>query len=299
MQRIIGSVLALLGAFLITVAILAQFYAAPRLEKTPLDVDSTTLLSGTVQLSDGDGGLEESPVKAFSVTHADSELSDGDVVVFDNSSCLVKDESGVDGCVSADDPQERLVSASTDNFATDRTTAMAVNDPKYLPPSAEEKSGLVNKWPFRAEKKTYPYWDGLAGEAVDAVYDRTEDLDGLEVYVYKVTQSGTPIELSAGVPGTLDAEKELFIDPVTGSIIDQVDHQDRLDSDGNPAIVLDLAFTDEQVASNVEESKSNVSSLNLVTKTVPIVGLAVGIPALLVGLGLLLFSNRRRSVSAD
>ena len=61
MQRIIGSVLALLGAFLITVAVLAQFYAAPRLEKTPLDVDSTTLLSGTVQLSDGDGGLEESP----------------------------------------------------------------------------------------------------------------------------------------------------------------------------------------------------------------------------------------------
>lgn len=299
MQRIIGSVLALLGAFLITVAILAQFYAAPRLEKTPLDVDSTTLLSGTVQLSDGDGGLEESPVKAFSVTHADSELSDSDVVVFDNSSCLVKDEGDVDGCVSADDPQERLVSASTDNFATDRTTAMAVNDPKYLPPSADEKSGLINKWPFRAEKKTYPYWDDLAGEALDAEYDRTEDLDGLDVYVYRVVQNGTPIELSAGVPGTLDAEKELYIDPVTGSIIHQVDHQDRLDSDGNPAIVLDLAFTDDQVASNVDDAKSNASSLNLVTKTVPIVGLAVGIPALLIGLGLLLFSNRRRSVSAD
>jgi hypothetical protein len=298
-QRIVGSVLALLGAFLITVAVLAQSYAAPRLEKTPLDVDSTTLLSGTVQLSDGSGGLEESPVKAFSVTHADSELSDGDVVVFDNSSCLVKDESDVDTCVSASDPQERLVSASTDNFATDRETAMAVNDPKYLPPSAEEKSGLVNKWPFNAEKKTYPYWDGLAGQALDAEYDRTEDLDGLEVYVYRVVQNGTPIELAAGVSGTLDAEKELFIDPVTGSIIDQVDHQDRLDSDGNPAIVLDLAFTDDQVASNVEDSKSNVSSLKLVTKTVPLIGLIVGIPALIIGLGLLLVASRRRSVSAD
>jgi hypothetical protein len=296
-QRIIGSVLALLGAFLITVAVLAQFYASPRLEKTPLDVDSTTLLSGTVQLSDGTGGLEESPVKAFSVTHADSEVSDSDVVVFDNSSCLVKDEGDVDSCVSASDAQERLVSATTDNFATDRTTAMAVNDPKYLPPSAEEKSGLVNKWPFGAEKKTYPYWDGLAGEAVDAEFDRTEDIDGLEVYVYRVVQSGVPIELSAGVPGTLDAEKELYIEPVTGSIIDQVDHQDRLDSDGNPAIVLDLSFTDEQVASNVEDSKSNVSSLKLVTGIVPIVGLAVGIPALIIGLILLVIAHRRRSVS--
>jgi hypothetical protein len=298
-QRIIGSVLALLGAFLITVAVLAQFYAAPRLEKTPLDVDSTTLLSGTVQLSDGNGGLEESPVKAFSITKADSERSDDDVVVFANSSCLVKDEGGLDECVSADDPQDRLVSASTDDFATDRSTAMAVNDPQYLPPSAEEKSGLVNKWPFGAEKKTYPYWDGLAGEALDAEYDRTETLDGLEVYVYRVVQSGTPIELSAGVPGTLDAEKELFIEPVTGSIIHQVDHQERLDSDGNPAIVLDLAFTDEQVAANVEDSESNASSLNLVTGTVPVVGLVVGIPALLIGLGLLFLAHRRRSVSSD
>jgi hypothetical protein len=293
-QRIFGSVLALLGAFLITVAILAQFYATPRLERTPIDVDSTTLLSGTVQLSDGDGGLEESPVKAFSVTHADSELSDDDVVVFQNSSCLVKDEGGVDSCVSADDPQDRLVSASTDDFATDRRTAMAVNDPQFLPPSAEEKTGLVNKWPFRAEKKTYPYWDSLAGEAVDAEFDRTDEIDGLEVYVYRVEQSGTPIELSAGVPGSLDAEKEITIDPVTGSIIDQVDHQERLDADGNPAIVLDLEFTDEQVADNVEESKSNVSSLNLVTRTVPIIGYAVGIPAILIGLVLLALAHRRR-----
>ena len=297
MQRIIGSVLALLGAFLLTVGVLAQFYAEPRLERTPIDVDSTTLLSGTVQLSDGSGGLDESPVKAFSVTHADSERSDADVVVFANSSCLVKDEGDIDTCVSADDAGDRLVSAGTDNFATDRVTAMALNDPQYLPPSAEEKTGLVNKWPFGAEKKTYPVWDGLAGEAVDAEFDRTESIDGLEVYVYRIEQSGTPIELSAGVPGTLDAEKELFIEPVTGSIIDQVDHQERLDTDGNPAIVLDLAFTDEQVAKNVEESDSNASSLKLVTGTVPIIGYAVGIPALLIGMVLLLVAHRRRSTS--
>ena len=99
------------------------------------------------------------------------------------------------------------------------------------------------------------------------------------------------------MPGTLDAEKELFIEPVTGSIIDQVDHQERLDTDGNPAIVLDLAFTDEQVAKNVEESDSNASSLKLVTGTVPIIGYAVGIPALLIGMVLLLVAHRRRSTS--
>jgi hypothetical protein len=149
----------------------------------------------------------------------------------------------------------------------------------------------------RCREEDLPYWDSLAGEALDAEYDRAESIDGLEVYVYRVEQSGTPIELSAGVPGTLDAEKELFIEPTTGSIIDQVDSQQRLDADGNPAIVLDLSFTDEQVAANVEDSKSNASSLNLLTGTVPVIGYAAGIPALIIGLVLLVLSFRRRSSS--
>ena len=43
----------------------------------------------------------------------------------------------------------------------------------------------------------------------------------------------------------------------------------------------------------MEDSKSNVSSLNLVTKTVPLIGLIVGIPALIIGIALQVM--RRRS----
>ncbi len=152
MRKGFGIGLTVLGGFLVTLAVLAQFWAPGQLMKTPLDTDSLTLLDGTAQLSDGTGGTSEFPIKAFSVTRADSERSDGDVVVFQNSSCLVKDEGEIDECVSASDPEERLISAGTDNFATDRRDGMAVNDPKYLPPSAEDKEGLVNKWPFEAEK---------------------------------------------------------------------------------------------------------------------------------------------------
>lgn len=293
MQKVIGSVLAFLGAFFLVVGLLAQFYAQPRLEKTPLNVDSTTRLDGNVQLSDGDGGLDEYPVLAISVTHTDSELSDDSTVAWQNSSCLVKAIGDIDGCVSADDPQDRLISAGTDAFATDRVTGMAVNDPKFLVPGASEKEGLVNKWPFRSEKKTYPYWDDMAGEAVDAVYDRTESFDGLEVYVYKISQADVPIEVSAGIPGTLNGEKEIFVEPMTGSIIDQVDHQERLDEDGEPVIVLDLAFTDEQREDGIAESKTNVDRLSLITGTVPLLGYVVGIPLLLIGMGLLFLAGRR------
>jgi hypothetical protein len=296
MRKGFGIGLTVLGGFLVTLAVLAQFWAPGRLMKTPLDTDSLTLLDGTAQLSDGTGGTDEFPVKAFSVTRADSDRSDSDVIVFQNSSCLVKDEGGIDECVSATDPQERLVSASTDNFATDRRTAEAVDDPKYLPPSAEDKEGLINKWPFEAEKKTYQYWDGFAGEAVDATYDRTEDVDGLETYVYKVEVSDAPIELSEGVQGTYSTDREIWIDPTTGAIVNQFEHQERIDDEGNPFLILDYGFTEDQVAGNAEDSKSNASSLKLIKDTVPLIGYIVGIPALLVGIALQLM--RRRSAAA-
>lgn len=296
MRKGFGIGLTVLGGFLVTSAILAQFWAPGQLMKTPIDTDSLTLLDGTAQLSDGTGGTDEFPVKAFSVTRADSDRSDGDVIVFQNSSCLVKDEGEIDECVSASDPQERLISASTDDFATDRRDAMAVNDPKYLPPSAENKEGLVNKWPFEAEKKTYQYWDGFAGEAVDATYDRTEEVDGLETYVYKIVVSDVPIEITDGVQGTYSTDREIWIDPTTGAIVNQFETQERLDSDGNIFLALDYGFTDEQVAGNAEDSKSNADSLDLIKSTVPLIGYIVGIPALLIGIALQVM--RRRSTSA-
>lgn len=293
MRRGFGIGLSVLGGFLVVLAVLAQFWAPGQLMKTPLDTDSTTLLDGTAELTNGTGGTDSFPVKAFSVTRADSERSDSDVVVFQNSSCLVKDEGSIDECVSSNDPQERLISASTDTFATDRRTADAVDDPKYLPPSAEEKTGLVNKWPFEAEKKTYQYWDGYASEAVPATYEGTQDYDGLELYVYKTVVTDVPIEISAGVQGTYSTDKTLWIDPTTGAIINQFENQQRLDEDGNTFLALDFGFTDEQVKSNADDAESNSSRLNLVTGTVPLIGWIVGIPALLIGVALQLM--RRRS----
>lgn len=295
MRKGFGIGLTVLGGFLVTLAVLAQFWAPGRLMKTPLDVDSTTLLDGTAQLSDGTGGTDEFPVKAFSVTRADSERSDSDVVVFQNSSCLVKDEGEIDECVSASDPEERLISASTDNFATDRRTAEAVDDPKYLPPSAEDKEGLVNKWPFEAEKKDYQYWDGYAAAPVDATYEGTETVDGVEVYVYKTLVTDVPIEITDGVQGTYSTDKTLWIEPTTGSIVNQFEQQERLDEDGNTFLSLDFGFTDEQIADNAKESGDNASSLKLIKDTVPLIGYIVGIPALLIGIALQLM--RRRSAA--
>lgn len=293
MRKTIGAVCAFLGAFLVIVAILAQTWAAGELKKTPLDVDSVTRLSGdAVQYTSA--GISPFRVKATSTTKADSEKSDDDVVVFAGSTCLVKDANDVGDCVSAEDPLNRLLSAGFEDFATDRRTAEAVNDPKYLPADAEEREGLINKWPFDAEKKTYTYWIGPG--STEATYDRTEEVDGLETYVYHVETEPAPVTIAEGLEGTYQETTDLWVEPRTGQIVDQVSEQVRT-ADGQPFLTLNLSFTDEQVAENVDDIGGDADLLKLVTSTVPLIGYLVGIPLLLIGIGLLLL-NRRQPPSA-
>lgn len=292
MRKIIGWVLLALGAFLLVVGLMASIWAPGQVKRTPLDTDSTTRLAGSAdKLNPASGEVESLDVKATSITKADSKRSDDNVVVFVNTVCLVIDEGDVPDCVDADDPEGRLITASTDVFATDRSTAEAVNG-KYLPAGAEEKEGLINKWPFDAEKKDYPYWDGLLGAPVDAVYDSTETLEGLETYKYHVVVDQQSAEVVDGIQGVYSQDKYLWIDPVTGSIINQTQQELRTLENGDVLLDLDLAFTDEQVSDNVESAKDSGSKIDLITRTVPLVGFIGGALALLAG-AYLVFAGRK------
>ena len=298
MRKIIGWVLLALGTFLVVIGLMAAIWAPGQVKRTPLDTDSTTRLAGTAdKLNPGTGEVESLQVKATSVTKADSEHSDDEVIVFVSSTCLVIDEGDVPDCVDADDPEKRLVSASTDVFATDRSDGTAVNG-SYVPPSAEEKEGLVNKWPFDAEKKTYPYWDGMLGETVDAEYDGTETIDGLETYRYHVLVEEEPAEVVTDVDGIYSQDKFIWIDPVTGAIINQTQHEVRELTDGSTLLDMQLDFTEDQVSANAEDAQDNGGLLTLLTKTVPLIGLIGGVLALLVGAFLVFAGRGRKAESA-
>ncbi len=179
----------------------------------------------------------------------------------------------------------RTITISQDVFATDRSTALAVQSP--LEPAGVTHEGLINKWPFDAAQKTYPYWDGVTQQAVDAEFDRTETILGLETYVYTVQIDEAPIQIAEGVDGTYTDAKEIFVDPVTGSIIRQTEEQQRALANGDLALDLQLAFTSDQVQANVSDAVDNGRSLSVLTSTVPLFGFLLGIPLLLVGLFLL------------
>jgi hypothetical protein len=290
-RKSLAALLIMLGAFFLVLAVLTKLYAGSALLRTPLDVDSTTKLSGTATL----GTEPEFPVKATSITRADAEKSDGNVVVFENSSCLVKDEGDPPNCVPADDPEERLVSASTDKFATDRKTAIAVQDRKYVSADAGEHKGLINKFPFQTKKQAYPYWDGTADKALNAVYKGTTKVEGVETYRFTVQASDEPVELTEGVQGTYSGETNLYVEPLTGAIINQTSEQSRLTDAGEPFLALNLAFTDAQVKQSAEDAQDNVDMLNLVRNTVPLISLILGV--LLLVPGILLWRRDSRTES--
>lgn len=278
------------GGFLLIAGLVATFYAPGAVKKTPLDVNTTTHLSGkAAKLDTATGAFVTKPIKAVSITKTDSKNSNGSTVLWTNVNCVVIDTNNPPACVDGKDP--RLLTASTDVFATSRTTGLATSSPN-LPADAVPHVGLVNKWPFDSEKKTYPYWSGTLGKAVDAKFDRTAKVNGLETYVYKTVAKAAPIQIADGVKGTYDDVTEIYVEPKTGAIVNQTDNQQRALANGTKVLDLQIAFTDKQIKTSVNDAHANIDKLTLITKTVPIVGIIGGI---LVILGALLLTRSKKA----
>lgn len=294
-RKIVSWVLIGLGGFLLVAGVLAATWAPGQLERTPIDTDSTTRLEGGGQkLNPATGEVEDITVKATSISRADSDRSDGDGIVFVSTTCAVLDEGDVPDCVEGTD--DRLVSASTEVFVTDRRTGASIDGSDYVEGDYEQREGLVNKWPFNAEKQDYLYWDNMLKQAVTAEYVDTERIEGLETYEFHVLIDEEPAEVVDGVEGRYSMDKTLWIDPRTGAIIRQTQHEVRKLGDGDVILDLELAFTDEQVEANASDAKDNGSMLDLVTGTVPLVGFILG-PILLIGGIALLVVGRREEGS--
>jgi hypothetical protein len=292
LRKITSVVLIFLGAFLVVVAGLAKFYAVDAVKKTPLDVSSVSRLDGPGQLFNGKT-VDHFRAKVTSTTHADSAKSDGSVVSFLTSTCVLKDIGNAPDCVSAKDPQNRLISVSKDSFAANRTSAMAVNDPQYLPPDATKHEGLVNKFPFGTQKRTYPYWDGTVGHTVDATYDGEATLQGLTTYKFAVAVHNAAADIAPGVPGRYSVDTEIWVDPVTGAIVNQTEHQVQTMADGSPVLDINVKFTHATISKYVDASKTGIFQLKLLGVVVPLVGLVLGLVLLAIGLTLALSSRRR------
>jgi hypothetical protein len=119
-----------------------------------------------------------------------------------------------------------------------------------------------------------------------------EEIEGLETHRYDVNVSEEQAEVVEGVDGLYSTEKSIWVEPNTGSIIKQTQHEVRTLANGDPLLDLNIAFTDDQVSKNVAEAKDSANQLQLVSSTLPLIGLIAGLVLIVLG-AFLAFAGRR------
>ena len=135
------------------------------------------------------------------------------------------------------------------------------------------------------EKKTYPFWDGDIGQAVDIDYQGTETLFGLETYEFSYTVKDEPIEVAEGIPGTYD---NIVTSGSTARPARSSNRAARTSSGSSrtarPALDIQLTDTDDSVKEAVDEAKTaRRLTHHPAHRSLPIVGFGGGLLCLLGG----------------
>lgn len=319
MKRVIGNILIGLGVFLVVLAALLRFTVVPAIAKAPLSPGEDT---GGVLQTDQSGvaaklfdpaTLSERvdvPLKATRFTRGDvpasqtDEAKAGDLAIYDTF-LRVEDNAGV------------VVSASTARYAFNRVTSEMSNccganfDGENV-----QFSGIVPlKFPMFTQPQNYPYFDTSLNGTVEAVYQGTEDVEGLTTYKYVVTVEPTQVG-EIEVPGELVGSPEpsfvaprfysvvltLYVEPNTGAIVKG--SQDQLETLRGPDGTDQVTIIDAVIGSDpaeVTEGVASVKSLSgllvLVNSTVPLISLILGVILLAIGI-LLVASGRRETTGA-
>ncbi|ANZ18877.1 Protein of unknown function (DUF3068) [Streptomyces noursei ATCC 11455] len=303
--------LALLGAgvFLLVLAPLLIWYVTPRAAVTPVDVDVTTVFTGTGSYFDTDALTTRDGQRITITRHVL-----GDVAASEQSGRAVWDVStAVDTprTLPLKDPR-RAFQWTTGRWVTDRRSNAPVHCCGESPTRFDGDAYL--KFPFSVEKKTYRWWDDTLGAAVPLRFAGTTQLRGITGYRFTgtvpATRTGTrqvPGRL-VGRPGQgqIQAEEwyantgiELVVEERTGRIVDaSISPVKTLRAPGarRDAVVLlrarNLAFTPATRRAQIALARADSGKLALVGRTLPTAAGAAG-GVLAVAGGVLVARGRR------
>ena len=150
-----------------------------------------------------------------------------------------------------------------------------------------KRKGLVFKFPFATEKKTYMFWDGTLGDAVPAKYTGTTTVNDLNVYKFQTEVPDTVVgtrDLPAsvlGLPGTGNVTADthyqdnttMYVDPNTGAIVNRVENlKNWYAAEGKELITTEaeLSYTKKEIAQTVDEVATKGKLLNAIHGIIPI-----------------------------
>ena len=302
MRRTLGYLAFVVGVVLIALSPLLRWYAYPRVAKAPTDVydRSNTIGTGTYFDAKTLQPIGPDPLVNATIAKGDPQASTHDIVVISINGKTYDKSNG------------NVLSYSQDNYVMDRVTGYAVHCCGEYP----RHEGLTLKFPFNTEKRTYLFYDSTALKAFPASYTRTEEVAGLQCYVF-VSRVPQTLIGSIGLPGKLASHPDtpsvttdryyqavttLWVEPFTGAIIKvkQDARQWLTDSAGlNLMTVADTHFHSSQadIDDTASQIRTKFSQLQLVRNVLPLWGPIGGLILAVVGAVLLI--GRRRKTGAS
>jgi len=307
MRRVAPVLCVGLGAFLFIVALSLKVYDYPKVAVAPVDQGTeanakpTTLVAHNATIFDTDTLSE---IQTDLTTRAKTT---GDVVETEKSSTP-------DGAVvwyttsTTTSSDGKIRSQETEKAAFDANTGMAVNccgeyvETEKGVKEAVKHKGLIFKFPFETEKKTYPWWDGDMKTSVPVEYKATEKLDGLEVYRFesivdkqKVGEREVPVsvlkvdsdEASLTADEMYQNHRTFWVEPHTGVIIKRMeDRRTTYAYEGVDRVTATAAvtqYTDETVQDNIDTYGLEGKLLGLIHGWLPWLIMVLGAALIVVG----------------
>jgi hypothetical protein len=297
-------VLAAVGALLFVVGGLVHFYAVPKLSVAPMDQNSVTSLEAKNATLFDTATLKPITTDLFVKAHtvgdvAASKKAPGDAIVW-VSTTTVKSLDGV------------IRSQSTKRAAFDQTTAQAVNccgnfmETEQGVRKPVTRSGLMFKFPFNTQKKTYQVWDDSVAKAVATTYKGTAQVQGHKTYVFENDVPATVVG-TQDIPGSVIGQatsdnvtaeeyyqnhNTYYVEPVTGAIVNQVTETKSWFSYNGSELVTtqaQIAYTAQETKDTYDMLGNQPQLLSLARGFLPWLVSLVGL--VLIGLGVV--TNRR------
>ncbi|OEV02620.1 DUF3068 domain-containing protein [Streptomyces oceani] len=282
------------GVFLLVLAPMLAWYVEPRAKRTPIDINSTTVLTGTGKYFDQEA-LRTKSGQELTVTrrvlgNVQASEKHG-VAIWDVSQTIDNPKT-----VKLNDPRKAF-QWTTERWVTDRATNKAVHCCGESPKRFGGDAYL--KFPFDMEERTYTWWDSTLGDTVPLRYKGRAEVDGYSGLRFTGSVDEQVKVGTRQVPGRLVDEPDrgqvnaeewysnekinIVVDERTGRILTvsiapkmvlrapggERDKVTLLQSDK-------LEFTEKTRDEQVELASADSRKLQLVGETVPVAGAASG-----------------------
>ena len=155
---------------------------------------------------------------------------------------------------------------------------------EYLPGTEGGRSGFWGL-PFHVDKsRSFSTWVTAAGRPLDAAYLGTEELQGLETYLYGIDVTNLPLgsdDPATGLPLVVDAKISTWNEPKTGSTvrIEDFDAVSALAPSGEkyPRFVANVSHPPETVTRLVDDAKGNRSKIIVFGAYMPWAAIGLGV----------------------